>query len=210
MSQHKYTLDIISETGLLGAKPAAFPMEQNHTLALVKGAEVSDLERYHCLIGRLIYLAFTLPDLANSVHILAQFMQCPRQEHWDAIVRVVCYLKGTPGQGLLFTSACDLSFTSWFDSDCASCPLTRRSLTGWIVFLGCSPISWKAKKQHTIFRSSTEAKYRSTTAVTLELKWLKTLLLDFGLADIFTKALGKEKFIYLLHKLDIPFIPAPT
>ncbi|GAA0167067.1 hypothetical protein LIER_40305 [Lithospermum erythrorhizon] len=113
-----------------GAKPASFPMEQNHTLALAKGAEVRDPERYHYLVGRLICIAFTCPDLAYSVHILAQFMQCPRQIHWDAAVRVVCYLKGTPGQGLLLTSACDLSLTSWCDSDWASCPLTCSSLTG--------------------------------------------------------------------------------
>ncbi|GAA0148378.1 transmembrane signal receptor [Lithospermum erythrorhizon] len=112
LSQHKYTLDIISEAGLLGSKPAAFPMEQNHTLALARGAEVRDPERYRRLVGRLIYLAFTRPNLAYLVHILAQFMQHPRQEHWDAALRVVRYLKGRPGQGILLTSASDLSLTA--------------------------------------------------------------------------------------------------
>ncbi|RVW97533.1 Retrovirus-related Pol polyprotein from transposon RE2 [Vitis vinifera] len=127
LCQRKYTLDIVSEAGLLGAKP---------------------------LVGRLIYLAVTRPDLAYSVHILSQFMQEPRIEHWEATLRVVRYLK--------------------------ACPVTRRSLSGWLVFLGQSPISWKTKKQHTVSRSSAEAEYRAMAAVTCELKWLKGLLLSLG------------------------------
>ncbi|KAL2903744.1 Retrovirus-related Pol polyprotein from transposon TNT 1-94, partial [Bienertia sinuspersici] len=180
LCQRKYALDIISEAGLLGAKPAPFPIEQNHSLGLARGDSLSDPERYRRLVGRLIYLSFTRPDLAYAVHILAQFMQAPRMEHWDAALRVVRYLKGSPGQGILLPSNCDLRLIGWCDSDWASCPLTRRSLTGWIVFLGGSPISWKTKKQHTISRSSAEAEYRSMASVTCELKWLKGLLSSLG------------------------------
>ena len=268
LCQRKYTLDIVSEAGLLGAKPAGFSIEQNHTLALATGAFLPDPEAYRRLVGRLIYLSFTRPDLAYTVHIMAQFMQSPRQEHWDAALRVVRYLKGCPGQGILLSSICDLSLTGWCDSDWASCPLTRRSLTGWLVFLGGSPIYWKTKKQHTVSRSSAEAEYRSMAAVTSELKWLKALLNSLGidhpcamtlfcdsksalhiaqnpvfhertkhievgchyvrdalqdgliatrhvstheqLADIFTKALGKRKFIYLVRKLGVYDPHAPT
>lgn len=176
LCQRKYTLDIIAEAGLLASKPSGFPMDQNHTLALATGAILDDPERYRRLAGRLIYLSFTRPDLAYSVHILAQFMHEPRQERWDAALRVVRYLKGSPGQGILLSSQCDLSLTGWCDSDWSSCPLTRRSLTGWLVFLGCSPVSWKTKKQHTVSRSSAEAEYRSMASITCELKWLKALL----------------------------------
>lgn len=180
--QRKYAMDIISETGLLGAKPADFPMEQNHKLALAGGKEFSDGEKYRRLIGRLIYLAVTRPDLAYSVHILSQFMQCPREEHWEAALRVVRYLKKCPGQGILLRSDSSLHLEGWCDSDWASCPLTRRSLTGWFVLLGLSPVSWKTKKQHTVSRSSAEAEYRSMAALTCELKWLKQLLRDLGVA----------------------------
>ncbi|XP_021723900.1 uncharacterized protein LOC110691286 [Chenopodium quinoa] len=180
LSQGKYTLDIISESDLLGAKPSGFPMEQNHKLGLASGVPLSDLEQYRRLVGRLIYLAVTRPDLAYSVHILSQFMQEPRSENWKATLRVVRYLKATSGHGILLNSDCDLNLQGWCDSDWATCPLTRRSLSGWLVFLGKSPISWKTKKQHIVSTSSAEAEYRSMAAITCELKWLKALLLSLG------------------------------
>ncbi|RVW69562.1 Retrovirus-related Pol polyprotein from transposon RE2 [Vitis vinifera] len=180
LCQRKYTLDIVSEAGLLGAKPCGFPIEHNHRLGLANGELLSNPESYRRLVGRLIYLAVTRPDLAYSVHILSQFMQEPRIEHWEAALRVVCYLKGTPGQGILLRADSDLSLQGWCDSDWAACPVTRRSLSGWLVFLGQSPISWKTKKQHTVSRSSAEAEYRAMAAVTCELKWLKGLLLSLG------------------------------
>ena len=268
LCQRKYALDIISETGLLGARPAAVPLEQNHRLALSTSNELDDPELYRRLVGRLIYLCFTRPDLSYSVHVLSQFMQKPRIEHWDAALRVVRYLKRNPGQGILLSSSCDLALHGWCDADWAGCPLTRRSLTGWVVFLGHSPISWKTKKQHTVSRSSAEAEYRSMAMTTCELKWLKGLLSCFGvtpsrsmtlhcdsqaalhmsqnpvfhertkhievdchfvrdeivagniapkfvpsssqLADIFTKALGKRPYEYLLGKLGIRDLHAPT
>lgn len=180
LCQRKYALDIISEVGLLGAKPISSPLDPNHRLSLTKSALLPDPERYRRLVGRLIYLSVTRPDLSYSVHVLAQFMQSPQQDHWSAALRVVRYLKGNPGQGILLRADCDLHLYGWCDSDWASCPLTRRSLTGWFVQLGNSPISWKTKKQHTVSRSSAEAEYRSMASTVCELKWLKGLLQCLG------------------------------
>ncbi|XP_021734740.1 uncharacterized protein LOC110701391 [Chenopodium quinoa] len=180
LCQIKYTLEIITKAGLLGSKPAGFPMEQNHRLGLASGPLLDDPEPYLRLVGRLIYLAVTRPDLAYSVHILSQFMHAPRTEHWEAALRVVRYLKGTPGQGIFLRSDSELTLQGWCDSDWAACPLTRRSLTGWIIFLGKSPISWKIKKQKTVSTSSSEAEYRCMCATTMELMWLKRLLLSLG------------------------------
>lgn len=73
-------------------------------------------------------------------------MQQPRTEHWEVALRVVRFLKGNPGQRIFLGSACDLQFHGWCDSDWPSFPLTRRSVSGWLVLLGNSPISWKTKK----------------------------------------------------------------
>ena len=94
LCQRKYALDIVQEAGLLGAKPAATPIEENHHLALATGPLLSDPGPYRRLIGRLIYLCFTRPKLSYSVHILSQFMHQLREEHWQAALRVARYLKG--------------------------------------------------------------------------------------------------------------------
>ena len=78
----------------------------------------------------------------------------PQVSHWDAALRVLRYLKGSPGQGILLRPKKDLRLTAFCDSDWAACPLTRRSLTGNLVFLSRSPVFWKTKKQHTVSRSS--------------------------------------------------------
>ena len=96
----------------------------------------------------------TRPDLTYAVHVLGQFLQAPRLEHWEAAVRVVRYLKSNPRHGIVLSSDSDLHVSDWCDSDYAGCPLTRKSLTGWFVQLGDSPISWKTKKQPTVSRSS--------------------------------------------------------
>lgn len=77
-------------------------------------------------------------------------MQYPRQDHWDAVMRVVKYLKGTPGQCIFLKSDCDMKLHGWCDSDWAGCPLTRRSVSGWLMMLGDSSISWKTKKQDVV------------------------------------------------------------
>ena len=97
---------------------------------------------YRHLVGRLIYLGTTRPDLSYAIHCLSQFMHIPTTEHWDAALRVVRYLKGNPGQGILLRSDSDLRLSAWCDSDWASCSSSRRSLTAWFIQLGSSPVSW--------------------------------------------------------------------
>lgn len=129
LSQRKYVLDILTECGMLGSRPSSFPMEQHHRLATSSSTILADPSRYRRLVGRLIYLTITQPELSYSLHVLAQFMHEPRQDHWDAAMRVLRYLKQSPGQGL-FLRPDSLELRAYCDSDWASCPLTRRSVTG--------------------------------------------------------------------------------
>lgn len=184
LSQRKYTLDIVAEAGLLGSKPAATPMEQHHRLGSDTGPFMSNPEQYRRLVGRLIYLANTRPDITYSVHILSQFMQTPRMGQWEAALRVVRFLKGTAGQGILLSSNPDLSLSVYCDADWASCPTTRRSLSSHVALLGGSPISWKTKKQKVVSHSSAEAEYRAMAAATREIKWLRQLLTEIGVPQV--------------------------
>ncbi|PKI36266.1 hypothetical protein CRG98_043343 [Punica granatum] len=179
LNQKKYALDILTECGMLGSRPSYVPMEQNHGLYVDSGSCLEDASRYKRLIGRLIYLTITIPDLSYLVHVLAQFMQDPRQPHWEAAMRVVRYLKQSPSQGI-FIQPNSLDLIAYCDSDWAGCPMTRRSVTGYFIMLGGSPVSWKTKKQTTVSRSSAEAEYRAMAATVSEILWLRSLLSFLG------------------------------
>ncbi|CAL8099297.1 unnamed protein product [Prunus armeniaca] len=189
LNQQQYALDIIKDEGLLGAKPAPFPMEENLKLNNTDGNLLNNPASYRRLIGRLIYLTVTRPYILFSVNILRQFMHQPRQPHMKAAIRLVHYLKGSPGQCILLSSHNELKLQAFYDSDWASCPMTRRSTTGYCVFLGTSPISWKTRKQPTISKSSSEAEYRAMTLATCELQWLWYLLQDLGVSHSFPSIL---------------------
>ncbi|XP_061373146.1 uncharacterized mitochondrial protein AtMg00240-like [Gastrolobium bilobum] len=144
-------------------------MEQNHRLALDDGPLFDKPEHYRRLIGKLIYLTVTRPDLSYVVHVLSQFMQAPhvtlrvypvltpRETHFHAVTRVLRYIKMSQGKGVLLFSISDLKLHGYCDSDWASCPLTRLSVTGYFVMLGHSLVSWRTKKQVIVARSSAEA-----------------------------------------------------
>lgn len=142
----EYALDILGESGMIGVKPCDFPMEQNHKLSQDTGELLDDPGIYRRLVGRLIYLTITRPDITYFVHILSQFMQRPCKPHLEAAYRVLQYLKGSPGHGILLSRSSSLSIQAYCDSDWASCPMTRRSTSGYVTFLGASPISWCTKR----------------------------------------------------------------
>ena len=119
LNQRKYTLDLLKDTGLTAAKPSVIPMEQNYKLLANDSPLLSNLDAstYRQLVGRLIYLVITRPDLSYSVHVLSQFMNAPRFDHMQAVFRVLRYLKQSPGQGLLISAHSPLSLKAYCDSD---------------------------------------------------------------------------------------------
>lgn len=103
ISQRKYTLEILKDGGFLGAKPVNFPMEQNMKLS-DEGELLRDPFQYRRVVGRLIYLTITRPDITYSVHVLSRFIHAPHKPHMEVALRVLRYLKNNPGQGLFFPS----------------------------------------------------------------------------------------------------------
>ncbi|KAH9750239.1 protein kinase domain-containing protein [Citrus sinensis] len=180
LSQRKYALDILKDAGLLAGRVSHFPMEQQLRLSSTDGDLLSNPSSYRRLVGRLIYLTVTRPDIVFAVHVLSRFMHEPRTTHMDAAIRVLRYLKGSPSKGILLSSTSDLHIRGYCDVDWGSCPTTRRSITGYCTFLGDSPISWKTKKQNVVSRSTAEAEYRSLADLSCELQWLKALFADLG------------------------------
>ncbi|XP_024028503.1 uncharacterized protein LOC112093728 [Morus notabilis] len=183
LSQRQYTLQLLEDTGFLACNPAPVPMNPRVQLSATSGDVLSDVSQYCRLIGRLLYLNLSRPDITFAVHKLSQFLAQPRSSHLQAAHYRLCYLKSSPGQGLFFSSSSALQLRAFFDADWGSCPDSRRSVIGYCVFLGDSLVSWKAKRQTTVSRSSAEAEYRAMAATTSELVWLQQLLRDFGVAS---------------------------
>jgi hypothetical protein len=105
-------------------------------------------------------------------------MDTPTATHLATAHRVFCYIKSAPGQGILLPSSSQIQLKAFCDSDWASCPDTRRSVTDYYIFLGNSLISWKSKKQSIVSRSSVEVEYRSMASTCSELTWLRYLFQD--------------------------------
>lgn len=143
-----------------------------------------DPSSYQRLTGKLIYLTITRPDIAFSVQILAQFMQQPTTVHMQTAKRLLRYLAGTSSQGILLASNTAAELIAYCDSDWASCIATCKSTSGYCIFLGTSPVSWKTKKQTVVARSTAEAEYRAMALTTCEITWLSSLLKDLGLHNL--------------------------
>ncbi|CAM8933504.1 unnamed protein product [Rhodiola kirilowii] len=174
------TSELLEEHNLLQCKPAKTPLNLKHKLSLSTEALLTDPLPYRKLVGKLIYMSITRPDLAYSIHILSQYMQKPTEEHMRAALRLLIFIKRAPAQGILFSAQSSLQLQAFCDADWVACPITRKSLTGHCVTLGSSVISWKTKKQPVVSRSSAESDYRAMTAVCCELVWLVRLLGDMG------------------------------
>lgn len=125
------------------------------------GTPLEDPASYRRLVGKLIYLTTTRLDISFYVQQLSQFMASPTTLHQEAAIRVLKYVKNAPAQGLFYSSSSSLQLKSFSDSDWASFPDSRKSITGYCIFIGDSPNSYKSKKQATISHSSFEAEYRT-------------------------------------------------
>ncbi|CAM8940683.1 unnamed protein product [Rhodiola kirilowii] len=160
LSQRKYVLDLLSETGKLVARPCSAPMTPNIQLT-TEGELMDDPECYRRLVGKLNYLTVTRPDIAYSVSIVSQFLASPTVDHWAALEQILCYLKGAPGKGILYSNHGHTRIECFTDADYGGSKIDRRSTTGYCVFFEGNLVSWKSKKQNVVSRSSAESEYRA-------------------------------------------------
>ena len=190
LSQRKYVLDLLHEYNLQQCRPLKLPMDTHTKLTSTSGSLLQDPEKYQRLIGKLIYLTITRPDIAFTVHVLSKFMHNPTSSHYQAGIRVLRYLASCPSQGILLARDSQAQLTAYCDSDWAGCPTTRRSTSGFCILLGASPLSWKSKRQSVVARSTAEAEYRSMALTICEVMWLSQLLKDLGLKKLGTTLLN--------------------
>ena len=183
LSQRKYTINLLHETGMQDCAPMPTPMTHSSHLSSIEGIPLNrdETSAYRKLIGWLIYLTNTRPDIAFNINNLSQFVSAPTKFHQQAAFKILRYLKSNPGFGIFLSSRSPIHLKDYSDSDWATCPDSRKSITDFSVFLCESLIAWKSKKQQTISKSSSEAEYRALAATTCELQWLTYILQDLGL-----------------------------
>jgi hypothetical protein len=180
VTQTKYASDLLVKHQMVDSKPAKTPSSPNTRLSLHEGDLLSDPHGYRSLVGALHYLTFTRPDISFAVHQVCQYMAAPTTTHLSAAKRILRYIKGTLFHGIAFTPG-PLTLSVYSDADWAGDPDDRRSTSGLLVYLGSNPITWSAKKQATVSRSSTESEYRALATASAEVCWLRTLLKDLGI-----------------------------
>ncbi|GKV48157.1 hypothetical protein SLEP1_g54985 [Rubroshorea leprosula] len=180
LSQRRYIQDILQRTGMEKAKAASTPLSSTTTLRQLSGHSLTDPTVYRQVVGSLQYLSLTRPDLCFAVNRLSQFMHSPTDAHWQAVKRVLRYLNGTKFHGLLIRPQTSLSLHGFSDADWAGDKDTLISTTGYVMYLGSNPVSWKATKQRAVARSSTEAEYRALAAASSEVVWVCNLLHELG------------------------------
>ncbi|KAL0557194.1 hypothetical protein IC582_005712 [Cucumis melo] len=178
VSQRKYTLDLLTETGMLGCRPADTPIEFNCKLGNSDDQVPVDKEQYQRIVGKLIYLSHTRPDISFAVSVASQFMQAPYEKHMEAVNRILRYLKNTLGKGLMFRKTNRKTIKAYTDSDWAGSVIDRKSTSDYCTFVWGNLVTWRSKKQSVVARSSAEAEYRAMSLGICEKIWLQKVLSD--------------------------------
>ncbi|XP_047940873.1 secreted RxLR effector protein 161-like [Salvia hispanica] len=154
-------------------------MVQNHGLQLKEEGKPTDRGKYQRLVEKLIYLAHTRPDIAYAVGVVSQFIHAPQEEHWEATLRIVRYLKGTSKHGLLFEKHGHLEIHGY--TDAAGNPNDRKSTAWYFTFVGGNLVTWRSKKQKVVALSSAEAEFCGIKSGLTELLWLRKLMRELDL-----------------------------
>nr|GFA66537.1 uncharacterized mitochondrial protein AtMg00810-like [Tanacetum cinerariifolium] len=198
ISQDKYVAEILGKFGLTDSKSANTPIETEKPLLKDPDGEDVDVHTYRSMIGSLMYLTSSRPDIMFSVCACARFQVTPKVSHLHAIKRIFRYLKGKPLLGLWYPKYSSFNLVAYSDSNYARASLDRKSITGGCHFLGCRLISWQCKKQTVVATSSTEAEYVAAASCCAQVLWIQNQLLDYGNAkpkkhDEKAKREAKEK-----------------
>ncbi|XP_019153624.1 PREDICTED: uncharacterized protein LOC109150172 [Ipomoea nil] len=209
LSQQKYMNDILKRVGMAECKALSTPISVSKSIPL--SADLyDDHTQYRSLAGALQYLTITHQDLSFEVNQLCQHMHAPTISHWGHLKRVLRYVKGTVNFGLRIRKSVSKELHAFSDSEWAGCPGDHKSTSGFAVFLGSNLVSWVCKKQRTVARSSTEAKYKALANVCAEVTWIVSLLREIKVSGISVPKLWCDDLAatYMCANLILMLVPS--
>jgi hypothetical protein len=180
LSQTMYTQDLLKRFGRKDAKPAKTPMGTDGHVDLNKGGKFIDQKAYRSMIGSLLYLCASRPDIMLSVCMCARFQFDPKECHLVAVKRILRYLVSTPCFGIWYPKGSTFDLIGYSDFNYAGCKVDRKSTSGTCQFLGRSLVSWSSKKQTSVALSTADAEYVAVGQCCAQLLWMRQTLRDFG------------------------------
>ncbi|GJW70540.1 putative ribonuclease H-like domain-containing protein [Tanacetum coccineum] len=187
ISQDKYVAEILKKFDLVNVKAAITPMETKVPLTKDEEAIDVDVHLYRSMIGSLMYLTASRPDIMYAVCVCSRFQVTPKTSHLNAVKRIFKYLKGKPNLGLWYPRESPFDLEAFSDSDFGGSNLDRKSTTSGCQFLGQTLISWQCKKQTVVATSTTEAEYVAAANCYGQVLWVQNQLLDYGFNFMNTK-----------------------
>jgi hypothetical protein len=180
LCQTNYVKDMLKRFHMAGSKPIKTPMALNGHLDLNEEGKSVDQKIFHCMIGSLLYLCASRPDIMLSVCMCVRFQANPKECHLMAVKRIFRYLVHTSNLGLWYPKGSTFDLLGYSDSDYAGCKVDRKSTTGTCQFLGRSLLSWSSKKQNSVSLSTAEVEYVAVGACCAQLLWMKQTLSGYS------------------------------
>ncbi|KAM6587476.1 hypothetical protein CsatA_010081 [Cannabis sativa] len=181
IGQTKYIKDLLQKFDLANAKSMNTPMSTSIKMDKDESGKNVDITKYRGMIGSLLYLTASRPDILFSVGLCARYQSCPKESHLSAVKRIFRYLIGTMNLGLWYPKNSNFEIVSYSDADFAGCKTDRKSTSGTCHFLGNSLVSWFSKKQNSVALSTTEAEYIAAGSCCAQILWMKQTLKDFDI-----------------------------
>lgn len=179
--QRKYANNILKKFGMGDCNPTLIPLVVNEKMKKEDGEKKIDASIYRSMVGSLLYLCATRPDIMFASSMLSRFMNSPSQIHLGAAKRVLRYIKGTTNFGIKYVKGAQINLQGYCDSDWAGCLDDMKSTTGYSFSLGSSVFSWSSKKQESVAQSTAEAEYVAAAMATSQVYWLRKILGDIGM-----------------------------
>jgi Reverse transcriptase (RNA-dependent DNA polymerase) len=180
LSQQKYAKDLLNRFGMSNCNTCSTPMNVKEKLMKKDNTEATYAMRFRSLVGGLLYLTHSRPNITYSVSIISRFMQAPSAQHMGAAKRVLRYVAGTQNLGLWYKRTDEIKLVGYSDSDWAGSFDDKKSTSGYLFTIGNTPVSWNTKKQPTVALSTAEAEYTAVSSATCQAVWIRNVLAEMG------------------------------